>query len=594
LLESAKRLLSIFSPSERRHIYLLLLSTTLLGVIEIAGITSIMPFIAVVVDPSIIETNSYLNSAYRSLEFTSQRSFLISLGALSFVLLVVSNGFATLDAWFTFRFCYLRRHDICRRLLGSYLARPYVWLLERSPSELYKILLEEVDRVIVGTLMAGVGLFSDIVSATLILAVLLWVDAWVTISTLLVLGTAYALLFLVLQPRIGRLGEEYSQLGTEIAQRTREALDGVKEIKVLRAESSFLRAFAAPHLRSSENSIRHNTLSLLPHQGLELVAFGGIIALTLFVLSRTDASSEALAVIALYAFAAYRLIPTLKEIFDGVDRIRYNAPALVLVCRDFLDAAAPPPEDQIVAPLPVQRGVRLEHVCFQYPSASVPTLTSIDLQLPAGQMTCLMGATGAGKSTLIDLMLGLLEPESGVIRVDGVELGEHNVRAWQATLGYVPQLIYLMDDSIEQNIAFGVPPDAIDRDRVRLAARAAQLDCFVENELSQGYQTRVGERGVRLSGGQRQRIGIARALYLDARVLVFDEATNALDLETEERILAHLLERERHRTIVFVSHRTSVARRADQVVVLERGRVMAQGKYRDLVSRPEVMGLLVD
>jgi len=594
--ESIRRLASIFTPAERRHILLLLLSTTVLGVIEIAGITSIMPFIAVVVDTDIIRTNPYLARAYLELGFTDEQSFLIALGCLSFALLVVSNGFAALDAWFTFRFCYLRRHDLCTRLLRAYLRLPYLTFQQRSPSELYKILLVEVDRVIVGTLMAGVGLFSDVVSASFILGVLLWIDAGVTLTTLAVLGLAYALLFMVLQPRIARLGAEYSTLGTEIAQRTREALDGVREIKVLGREEAFVERFKLPHLSSSRNSIRHNTLEIFPHQGLELVAFGGIIGLTIFYLSRMDASSEALAVIALYAFAAYRLVPTLKEILDGLDRIRYNAPALELVCRDFVESDASRAADPAVGePMSglVER-LQFDSVCFRYPRSDNDALHAIDLEIRAGEMVCLMGQTGAGKSTLVDLALGLLQPDSGAIRIDGVELDPSRVRAWQARIGYVPQVIYLSDDSIESNIGFGIRPDELDRDRLHHAARAAALEEFIERELARGYETRVGDRGAMLSGGQRQRVGIARALYRDPDILVLDEATNALDLETEARILSQLSTEGRPRTVLFVSHRISVARRADRVIVLSEGRVLAQGRYEDLASEPSLQSLLVE
>lgn len=597
MLRHWRKLLSIFTRHERLQIYALLASTTFLGLIEVAGIASIMPFIAVIVDASIIDRNPYLHALYQSLGFADHRRFQLFLGAVSFVLLIVSNVFTAFDAWFTFRFCYLRSHLLCTRLLSKYLAQPYHVFLQRSSAELQKIILTEVDRVVIGTLMAGIGLFSDVVSAIFILAVLFLIDPWVTLSTLAGLTLSYALIFLFVQRRVSLLGEEMVGLGTEIVQRTREALEAVKEIKVLDRGADFVRRFSGPRYRSAVNSIRHKTLDIVPHQALESVAFGIIILVTLYFLVRTNASSEALAVIALYAFAAYRLIPTLKEIVDSVDTIRYNAAALEVVCSDFTPDL--PQQAGIGAaravPIVLTHELALEGVTFTYPGARTPAVESLDMKIEAGSLTCLMGPTGAGKSTVIDLVLGLLEPDCGRILIDGVPLTDARVRSWQAAIGYVPQSIYLTDDTIARNIALGLPDEAIDRERLHTAARCADIHDFIVNELSEGYDTIVGERGLRLSGGQRQRIGIARALYLQPQVLVLDEATNALDLETEGRVLTRLLELQPRRTIIFVSHRASVARRADRILVLTRGRLAARGSYDELSARDsEFRGLLAE
>lgn len=588
-----RMLRGILTPSELMHFYVLTSNTIVLAAVEVAGIASIMPFIAVVVDTSVIDTNPYLRFLYEALAFNDHKSFLVALGSFSFLLLIVSNGLGSLGAWLTFRFCYLRRHDLSMRLLDKYLRQSYLLFLRRSPAELYKVLSVEIERVVVGTLMSGIGLIADVVAAGLIVGVLFLVDPLVTITTLLVLGAAYVLLFFTIQRRVSRLGEEFTALTTEVAQRTREALDGAKEIKILGREKAFVERLARPHLQSVRNSIQHDTLEILPHHGLEALAFGGIIAMTLYFLNASGDSSEALSMIALYAFAAYRLIPALKDIFHQFDDIRYNAPGLELVCRDFEPQV--PDNDDSGTPLGLREAIDVRDVCYQYPGTRGHAVDGLSMRVEAGCMTCVMGQTGAGKSTAIDLILGLLEPEAGEVVIDGAPIGRDNVRRWQASIGYVPQTIYLTDDTIARNIAMGEPDEAIDEERMVAAARLAEMHEFVADELGEGYQTVVGDRGLRLSGGQRQRIGIARAIYRDPSVLVLDEATSALDRETEERVLSNLMELTPARTILFVSHRTSVARYSRQIFVLSGGKVVARGSHAELArDDSQFRTLLVD
>lgn len=583
MLRHWRLLLSIFTRRERVQISMLLMSTTILALIEVCGIASIMPFIAIVVQPSLIDTNPILQALYERAGFDSHREFQFFLGAVSFALLIVSNAFTAFDAWFTFRFCYLRSHMLATRLLARFMNQPYELFLQRSSADLEKIVITEVDRVIVGTLMAGIGLFSDVVSCGFILLVLLVIDPWVMLSTLVALGVAYGLIFLTIQKRVSRLGEEYVELSTDIVRKTSEALGGVKEIKVLGRQAAFVERFSAPKLRASINSIRHKTLDIIPIQSLEVLAFGIIIVVTLYYLATSEAAGEALSVITLYAFAAYRLLPTLKEIFDGIDTIRYNAAALEVVCADFGSAASTPTVTRAeTKPVELRHGIRLDHVAYTYPGASRPAVSELDLTVPAGKLSCLVGQTGAGKSTAVDLILGLLRPNAGHILLDDRALDDASVPTWQASVGYVPQNIYLIDDSITRNIALGVSDNEIDMARVERAAQQAQIHDFIVSDLAAGYATIVGDKGIRLSGGQRQRIGIARALYRDPTVLVLDEATNALDQETESKLLRALRGKIPQPTILFVSHKISVAQRADRIFVLARGQCIAEGTYAEL------------
>jgi len=582
MIDDWRKLLSFFSAGEKRQILLLLLSTTVSGLVQAVGVASIMPFIAVVADPDLVVENLYLSWAYSALGFTSTNAFLKFLGLVAFGMLLATNLLVGINAWLTFRVCHLGEYNLARRLMSRYLARPYLFLLQRNSSELVKMVVTEIDRVAIGTLMAGINVFSDAVTTLFIVVLLVVIQPWVMTVTLVVLAVAYLLIYLLIMPKVTRLGAEFATLNTEIYKNAHEAVGAAKAIKVLGREAHFVERFSRPLLRSSRNAITYSTLDIVPAQSLELVAFGGLVFATVYLIGDTGDAGRILPVIAMLAYAAYRLIPALQGLFDGIEAIRYKTAALDALWQDYSDPGTEPAIATGDAMVP-RRSIRLENISFRYPDSRQDTLSGLSLTIPAGRAVCLAGPTGAGKSTTVDLLLGLLPSSAGGITVDGTLVTPGNVRAWRDNIGYVPQVIYLIDDTIASNIALGMEPADIDYARLERAARIAELHDFVVNELEAGYQTVVGERGARLSGGQRQRIGIARALYREPAVLILDEATNELDLATEARILDSLRALG-GRTIIFVSHKPSVATFCDEVVVLESGRIAAQGSYDELTA----------
>jgi ABC-type multidrug transport system fused ATPase/permease subunit len=541
-----------------------------------------MPFIAVVAEPDLVGKNEHLAAVFAALGFATTNSFLVFLGIVALAALLLTNLLVGLSAWLTFRVCHLGEYDLARRLMHKYLALPYAQLKQRNSADLLKMVVTEIDRVVIGTLMAGIGIFADAATTVFIVALLLIVHPWVTIATLAVLAVAYLLIYVLVTPRVKRLGSEFGPLSTSIYRGASEALGAVKEIKVHGCEEHFVDRFSRSLLRSSRNAISYSTLEIVPAQALELIAFGGLVFVTIGMIGRSRDAGDILPMIAMFGFAAYRLIPALKSLFDGVEVVRHNMAAIDPLWRDFSasDVAPHPASGERLRP---GQSVSLEGVRFRYPGDAQDTLAGVDLRIPAGSRICLMGTTGAGKSTVVDVLLGLLQPSEGRLVVDGTAIGAHNAGEWQRCIGYVPQVVYLTDDTIASNIAFGLPTGEIEQARLERAARLAELHEFVSGELPDGYRTVVGERGARLSGGQRQRIGIARALYRDPAVLVLDEATNELDLATESRILESLRAL-RDKTIVFVSHKPSVAAACDCIGVVERGRIVACGAYAELTA----------
>jgi len=319
---------------------------------------------------------------------------------------------------------------------------------------------------------------------------------------------------------------------------------------------------------------------------LEAIAFGGMLLVVLYLMTQSSSFASALPIIALYAFAGYRLMPALQQIYGAVIQLRFAGAALDALHADLmsLQPARPSPSQDA---LPFGQVIMLNKVQYRYPNAPRPALKNLTLAIPARATVGLVGATGSGKTTTVDLILGLLEPQEGTLEVDGKVIAEHNKRAWQRTIGYVPQQIYLADDTVAANIAFGLDAKDINYAAVERAARIANLHDFVLNELPQKYQTTVGERGVRLSGGQRQRIGIARALYHNPQVLILDEATSALDNLTEKAVMEAVHNLGHEITIILIAHRLSTVKACDQIFLLEKGELKAQGKFDELTAASE-------
>ena len=361
-------------------------------------------------------------------------------------------------------------------------------------------------------------------------------------------------------------------------------LGGVKEVKVGGLEHGYLRRYERASERYSRRRTTQQVIGTVPRDFLEIVAIGGMLLVILVLLLRNDGDlAAALPVIALYAFAGLRLLPVIQHFYGAMVQLRTGRPALDALYADLTEEATGP--DLVEPPpMPLQRAIELDRVSFAYPNAERRALTEITLAIPAQTTVGFVGRTGAGKSTIVDVILGLLEPQQGALRVDGTLIDRTNVRAWQRAVGYVPQQIFLADESVAANIAFGLPPERIDRAAVERAARMAMLHDFVVEELPRGYDTPIGERGGRLSGGQRQRIGIARALALDPAVLVLDEATSALDNLTEKAVMDAVKNLAHRKTIIMIAHRLTTVKDCDLVVRMEGGRIEAMGRFEEVAA----------
>jgi len=587
MIRSASKVFALFSEKERRQTYWLFAGIMIMGLMQIAGIASITPFMAVVSSPEVIHTNKYLHQIYNTLSFSNENQFLFFLGMVVLSVLAIGNAFSAFVTWLLLRFTFMQGHSISKRLLGKYLSQPYIFFLNRNSAELNKNLFLEVNRVVGGVLIPGMQILTKAVVALSILGLLLVVDPFLAMTVALVLGGAYIIIFRLVRKKLVKIGKEATESGKERFKIASEALGGVKDLKLMSREAVFLKRYSDQSYLFASYEATNGIISQLPRYALETIAFGGILLMVLYLIGVKQSAEQALPLVSMYAFAAYRLMPSLQQIFGGMTRVRYNLAALDVLHSDLVQNETSSNQllnGKTITPLSFKDKMQLCNIVFCYPNASTPAIDNLNLEIKPNTTIGFVGTTGSGKTTTVDIILGLLSPDSGKILIDGVEITQDNVRNWQKNLGYVPQSIYLTDDSITSNIAFGISDDKVDHDAVRQAAQIARLHDFITDDLPNGYETIVGERGVRLSGGQRQRIGIARALYHNPNVLIFDEATSALDGITENAIMDAIHHLSHKKTIIMIAHRLTTVKECDAIYMLEKGKVVASGTYAQLIK----------
>ncbi|MCS3783575.1 ATP-binding cassette subfamily C protein [Salinibacter ruber] len=551
-----------------------------------------MPFLSVAADPASVHENVYLSWTYQALGFEETESFLIFLGLGSLTALLLSNAFIVLTTWALYRYAWGRNHSLSWRLLRSYLHHPYEYFLTRNSSELSKNILQEVKSVISGMLIPALRGMAKGIVALFIIGFLVFMDPLVALSVAAVLGCSYAAVYFLVRSRLDKYGEKRVEAETDRYQSVSEALGGIKEVKLRGKESTFLEQYIEPSELYARYQTRYQVIKKAPRYLLEGVAFGGIILIAVYLIAVRESIQQVIPMLGLYAFAGYRLMPALQQAFQGVASAHFNIAALKAIRRGMQDRLGSASQvrgngrkEETSTPLTLENNVSIDGIYFTYPNADEPAIKNLSVEIPANTTLGFVGKTGSGKTTAVDIILGLLRPQRGEIRVDGTPVQDTVVGRWQQNVGYVPQQIYLSDDTVARNIAFGVPEDQIDIDVVKDAARRAHIFDFVNRDLPDKWNTFVGERGVKLSGGQRQRIGIARALYHNPSVLVFDEATSALDQATEASVMEAIYDLEGDHTMLMIAHRLSTVKRADNIVMLEKGRKVGEGAYEELRSK---------
>jgi ABC-type multidrug transport system fused ATPase/permease subunit len=543
---------------------------------QVIGVTSIFPFLAIAADPERIRRSHF---GMRFLELfppMENRQLLVIAGVIAIAGLLMSNAINLLAEYVRTRYTQSFGHWLRVRLLRQIASQPYIYFLQRNTGNLLKKILGDVGNYTVGVLLPLLDTVARVLTAVLLLATLFLVQPVIALSAAIVLGGFYVIIFRLLARKRREVDEN---LRTHLAGLFREAhqmLGGIKPVKVHRAEEHFLARFAGHSGIIAKMNARVPIFSNSARYLVEPLAFGGLVVAVLVLAVKGRDFSDILPNLGVMALAGYRLLPSLQLLYSQLTQVSSMRHAVDEVYDEFVaaetDNSIPPAitSDRVMPATPLRwnDAITLREISFRYPGVSRPALNGISLTIAKNTSLGVIGPTGSGKSTLVDLLLGLYQPTAGEILIDGRPLPSALVSAWQATIGYVPQEIFLIDDTIARNVAFGLPDDEIDPEQLREASATAQILDFIETELRDGFDTIVGERGIRLSGGQRQRIGLARALYHRPSLLILDEATSALDMATEAKLLDALRRLAGKLTMVVAAHRLSAVANCDQLVDL--------------------------
>jgi ABC-type multidrug transport system fused ATPase/permease subunit len=581
-----KKIVDLLTHEERKQAIKLFFLILAMAFFDLIGVASILPFVAVLTNPGLIETNAILSTVYSWLG-SGIHTFLIALGCVLFFLFMLSLGIKAATTYAQLNFVLMREYKISKRLIEGYLNQPFAWFLNRHSADLGKTLLLEVGAVVNQGLMPFVTLVAQSVITISLVALLLIVSPGLAISVVLILGSAYWLIIKHLSNFLSRIGKKRTAASEQVFKVVCEAFAAVKEVKVGGLEGEYVRRFSTPAELYAQQMAAAAAAAHLPRFVLEAIAFGGLMLVVLYLMVNNTDITNILPIVSLYALVGYRLMPALQLMYSSISQLRFVGPVLEILHKDMQNLGPLNCEKIYKSNLPCNQFIEIENVSFRYPNATEPVLCKLNIQIPAYSITGFVGFTGSGKTTIVDIILGLLEPQEGSLVIDGLKVTASNRRQWQKSVGYVPQHIYLADDSVAANIAFGVPPHKIDQGAVENAAKIANAHNFIIEELEHGYATTVGERGIRLSGGQRQRIGIARALYHQPKVLILDEATSALDNITENTVMEAVNLLAHKMTIILIAHRLSTIRQCDQIFLLDKGRIKAKGKFDRLLNESD-------
>jgi ATP-binding cassette, subfamily B, bacterial PglK len=584
----------MLTPSQRRQVLAAQAISLAMAFSTLIGIAAIAPFFAVLGEPRLIDNNAVLHWLYLNFGFSGKRSFIVVLGVIFIAVVLIANSINALGSLAMNRLALRIGNQLQTAMFEDYLLRPYLFHAGTNSALLVKNIVYESTRVTNGILLNGLILVANLVTASFIIVAIVLLKPVVALPMIAGLAGGYALIYFAVRHRVLRFGKAQSQFATEQAQIVNESFGAIKELILLHAQSFFRDSFERVSRAFALAAAHSQVVAQSPRYVMECGAAAGLVGIALVLGGREDGVGPWLGQLTFLAFAAYRLLPSLQQVFAMIVKIRADRPALALIAPDLRQARA---ARQRTSPADLlrsdcawrarpRREIRLNEVSFRYAEERPWALTGVSLCIPAQSAVGIVGANGSGKTTLADLIAGLLVPALGHVEVDGTRLAIDNRAAWQHQVAYVPQAVFLLDASIAENIALGVAAPHIDRGRLLEAARLAQLDELI-GVLPNGFEHRVGERGAKLSGGQRQRIGIARALYQKASVLLLDEATNALDGLTEQELMATLGRLRGRYTSILIAHRMSTVRSCDLIFQLEHGRVIGSGTYDGMLKDSE-------
>ena len=577
-MSTVRRIWSILLPRQRRAAAILFAILLMGTVLETFSVGLVVPALAFMTRDA--ATPSPLKALWLERlgnPSANQLTLCVLFGLLG--VYAVKSTFLLFEAYCKSRFVSATQASTSRRLFAIYLSQPWTFHLQRHSSSLMRTISESQEFAqICGLLLMTVS--EGLVLIGLV-GLLLWFEPTGAVVVAGMLAAAAWLFQVLARPRSRRWSVAQRHHAKMVIKHVQQGLGGAKDVKMLGCEREFVEQFRHHSEEQARMAALQSLVSQVPRIWFELLAVAALLALTAVMVWQGTPSDRLVPMLGLFAMVAFRMLPSVNHITSAITRLRHADPMLESLSKE-LSLADAAPSGKPAKPMRFQQEIQLEKVSYRYPGTKGSVVDAVSLRIPHGASIGIVGGSGAGKSTLIDVILGLLPPSAGRVKVDGDDI-HANLRGWQDMIGYVSQSIFLCDESIRRNVAFGVAEEDIDDAAVQRALKAAQLDEFVAS-LPAGAETFVGERGVRLSGGQRQRVGIARALYHDPKVLVLDEATSALDTETEKGVMAAVNALHGAKTLIIVAHRLTTVAHCDMLYRLEKGRVVQSGSYAEVVS----------
>ena len=557
-----------------------------MAIFELIGIASIGPFMVLVSDFSVLEGDNFIARIYSVSGLTNHYDFTFLIGILVLLLLLIGSFISMYTTWVLSIFGQEVGVKIGDRLFEFYLNKPWLYHTSVSSSTLTKQISVEANRITTGVITPLMQLNSKIITAIFISIALLFYNPLITISALIIFTLSYYIIYRIVRYRLSINGDMVSQSSKERFKLMAEGFGGVRDILLSRCQNNYVNIF----VRSGDKYSHHHgetiALAHVPRYIMEFVVFGSLIIFLLYLLNKYNGEfGMILPVLSIYTLASFKIIPALQQIYASIVLIRGNISSFDSIKQDLEESfdMANNSISKNNKSLLIRDSIELNGIQFTYPGKNIPAIEGLNIKIPVNKIIGISGSSGSGKSTIIDILIGLIQPDKGEILIDGTPLLSENIGNWQDKIGFVAQSIFLSDASIMENIAFGLSKNDIDISKVHRAIELSHLSKVIA-ELPKGVETMVGERGVQLSGGQRQRIGIARALYHDPEILIFDEATSALDGTTEKTIMDAIHDFSGLKTIIMIAHRLTTLKKCDLIYFIDQGRVVDSGNFENLIN----------
>jgi len=582
ILKIIKNIFALLNKEQKTKMFFLQLFFLFSALVQVIGVASIAPFIGIMSNPESIHTNRILNTLYTLSHAQDTQSFIIMFAIGSIVMICTSNLVSAITLWLLLKFSISIGSNLQFVLYNSFLNRDYLFHKSTNYTQQINTISQEAPRFVYMVLQPYLLLCSNAFIAIIILAGLVFLNPLIAIASAFIIGGAYTITYLLIKKSLIAHGKILTEKYESVQSILSESFIGIKDIKLNTLENKYSEIYKKTNYSGLNSSAFIALAGDIPRFAIEAISFGAILLFAIILLLAKGNDGSVVAILSVYAIAGYKLLPTMQQIYKSAANMSANG-GVVAELQAQLHEYTVKPNEPHTNPLESVNHIKLNNVCYQYPNAKNLVLKYISIQFRKGQLSTIAGPSGSGKSTLADITLGLLQPNSGTICVDDIHLSEKTINSYQRSIGYVPQHIFILDDTVLANVAFGVEKDNINEERVKNALRQANALEFVE-KLPQNLSTRLGQDGKLLSGGQRQRIGIARALYRENKVLILDEPTSALDIESEHDLMVLLNNLKSEILILVISHRPAAIKLSDQISIIENGVLIANGGFEELYN----------